>query len=437
MKKRRGKVLAAVLSLCLLLSGCARYSTEITDLIVPPEISGDLAEIRGALIQAAGEDITLRYPKSGDYRSAFVVYDIDGDSENEVFAFYSTVSDDNITVMHLNFIVKRQGIWQSVNDFSFESSGAEWIRFNDITGDQNPEVLISWAVSTSPMQKLTVFRFRTDELVSYLSEDYSAYTACSLDGNRDLLILKNDTVAKQARAKLFQLEPEGAVERGFCAADNGVVSYNTPIVAMLPDGTPAVYVDADKGTEGMITEAFYWRDGVLVNPFITEGQTANTATLRAAATACRDVNEDGIPEIPILTALPSPNETDAGDTVYLTDWVQWNGNGLTVCRSLLMNYTDNYEFSVDPDLRGKIAAQRNAVESERILYAYDAESHTPFTELFRIRAVSPETASVPETYQRLAESGNTVFMVLVRNNTLKIDLPYIKDHFSVLEQKES
>lgn len=441
MKKRSIRLAALVLAVGILLAGCGRYSPEIGDLIVPPEPSGDLALIREALYDFAGQEITLRYPKSGEYRSAFVVYDINGDSQNEVCAFYSTVSEENTTVMHLNLIARRDGAWRSVNDFSFDCSGAEWVRFTDLTGDGTPEVVVSWTVSASPIKKLTVFRYQRSELIPYLNENYSTYAVCDLDDKGpELLLVTVDPAAKQATAKLLTLSPMAADTAGLCRMDGTVLSYYTPIFSALPDGRPAVYLDADKGTEGTVTEILYCEEGRLTDPFVGENDPINTATLRASTTRCSDFDGDGIPEIPLITALPSPQTPDGGETVYRTDWVNWNGNGFDTAATALMNYTDGYYFELDPSLRDGIAATRNAETGERVLYRYEPDAAQPFTELFRLRTLPTEewkAGGGPSNYAEIASNDTVTVAALLRKNESGIDRDYLEKHIKFIESGEN
>ena len=63
----------------LLLSGCSPIQMDVEELMSPPKLTAEQAEIDSALKQALGENVKLKYPKSGDFRSAFVFHDIDGD----------------------------------------------------------------------------------------------------------------------------------------------------------------------------------------------------------------------------------------------------------------------------------------------------------------------------------------------------------------------
>ena len=73
---------------CLLLSACSSFQPNLTDLMQSPKLTEEQAEIYEALTNAADvSDVQLKYPKSGDYRSAFVMFDLDADGEDEALVF--------------------------------------------------------------------------------------------------------------------------------------------------------------------------------------------------------------------------------------------------------------------------------------------------------------------------------------------------------------
>lgn len=87
-------VLSAVLLACLwALSGCSGFSSSTADLMRPPRLTPEQSAINEALTAAAlTQTYTLKYPKSGEYRSAFVFHDIDGDGVEEAIAFMNRIS---------------------------------------------------------------------------------------------------------------------------------------------------------------------------------------------------------------------------------------------------------------------------------------------------------------------------------------------------------
>lgn len=71
---------AILLLLSLSLTGCTRIQTSIEDLMSPPVLTEEQAQIRDALAQVSGEtELKYKYPQNGEYRSSFIFYDIDGD----------------------------------------------------------------------------------------------------------------------------------------------------------------------------------------------------------------------------------------------------------------------------------------------------------------------------------------------------------------------
>ena len=69
------------------LTGCT-FGASIDTLMSPPKLSMEQEQIYSALTEATGNSISLKYPKSGKYLSAFIVEDIDGDGGNEALVFY-------------------------------------------------------------------------------------------------------------------------------------------------------------------------------------------------------------------------------------------------------------------------------------------------------------------------------------------------------------
>ena len=58
----------------------------------PPKATGERQEIYSVLEEKANHQLTLRYPKAGEYRSAIVMKDVTGDGNDEAIAFYRSHS---------------------------------------------------------------------------------------------------------------------------------------------------------------------------------------------------------------------------------------------------------------------------------------------------------------------------------------------------------
>lgn len=79
---------AAILSIAAL-TGC---QATIENLLTAPKLTQEQSEINQALINSSGSSIKLKYPRGGEYRSAFVLQDIDSDGTQEALVFYESQS---------------------------------------------------------------------------------------------------------------------------------------------------------------------------------------------------------------------------------------------------------------------------------------------------------------------------------------------------------
>ena len=90
------------LALCLLaLAACSPIPVGVEDLLDAPRLSEEQYQLEKALREQQEQEIKLKYPQSGSYRSAFTFHDIDGDGVDEAIVLHSYQSGGNaqITVM--------------------------------------------------------------------------------------------------------------------------------------------------------------------------------------------------------------------------------------------------------------------------------------------------------------------------------------------------
>ena len=178
------KLLAALLCvLCAIsLCGCDLLVFDTEELLAPPELTGDMRPIGEALKNSAGVGYTLKYPTSGDRRSAVILEDIDGDATFEALAFYST-SDDELINMHVNVIRRKGEEWKSVADQSIVAAGVEMVDFCDLDGDGVLEILVGWEIYGSSEKQLAVYSLSGDVLTQRMLQQYTGFLCCDLDGD--------------------------------------------------------------------------------------------------------------------------------------------------------------------------------------------------------------------------------------------------------------
>lgn len=383
------KALLILLSLFLVccMSGCDFLTADTAELLSAPELSGELSPIAEVVEKTAGGQYTLQYPSRGDYRSAVIKTDINGDEIEEAFAFYSITEGENVT-MHLNVIAKREGEWQSVATQKIIAGGVDRVEFCDLDNDGIKEILVGWEIYGTSEMQLAVYGLGENSLTQRLLQRYTHYVTCDLnkDTQNEILIVKTATAEQNNSASLFSLSEDGITEISSCRLDNGAKTVNHPIVAELSDGRPAVYIDEYKGV-GAVTEVLFMDKDVLVNPLLDKKSFENVATLRAVSLETLDINEDGVLEIPVQRDVPSVTRSELNEKLYLTDWCSFNGDKLTVQMTAMMNIDDGYYYIIPTMLRGKIAVLKDTENHIREIYSYNPKDLTVGESLMYIKTV--------------------------------------------------
>ncbi len=384
------KILSAFLCcVFLLLSGCNVIDTKVEELLQPPRPSGELYYIQKALDDAVNEPYTLEYPTSGDNRSAFVMCDVDGDADDDVFAFYSTTAD-NVVYMHVNYIRKNEDKWTSVSDFKCVAGGVDTVSFADMDGDGIKEIIIGWSVYGAVDRSVGVYTLGGYTIAQRVIEKYTNFICQDIDGDKksDLFLSYIDSANRTATAKLISLNDTGVAVKGSCALEGAVTSHLAPIVAKMVGGETAIYIDAVQG-DGMITEILGVNDGEMYNALASGYGVSVMSTYRATGVSVRDIDSDGVYEIPLMELITQGGYV--GDNVYKTYWYAYDGKYLNLKESTIMNYADGWYITLPDKWDGTISVVRDTANRERTFMRIDADTGNSAEEILKIRTVPLST----------------------------------------------
>lgn len=410
MRKKAALLLILILSFCLFLPSCSTVGGDIDALLEAPKLTGDMYEIQNAVEAWAGGEIDLRYPKKGEYLSAFVLYDVDNDDVEEAVAFYSMADDSATGEIHISFADKTvEGNWSVVGSVPVSAVGVEQVSFADLDGNGQMEVVVGWNIFSALEKQVAVYTASADKFTQRLLENYTEYVICDImeAGYSQLLTINLNLTEKTSVAKLYHLEGSGITEEGSAALDGSVTGYLTPVVAKLASGKPAVYVDATKGTSSMITEILYFQavdtsaekasadtlqiaqSSALMSPFHDGATNENEITSRPTTVEMWDVDGDGVMEMPLMTALPGFSSRTDDEKLYYTAWRHYDEKKFETVLTAVMNYAAGYYIQYpDKWLEGatsKITVSRNADSSVFQVSVWNAEALLKETDLFRIQ----------------------------------------------------
>lgn len=434
------KVAALLLAfiMCMVFAGCDLLDNA-DEMVSPPELTGEMSPIADALYSRAGSDCDLKYPTKGDHRSAIVLEDINGDSIFEAFAFYSTSGDEMIN-MHINVICQKEGKWVSVADQTIVANGVEMVEFCDLNHDGNEEILVGWDVNGTSEKQLSVFSFTENTLTQHLLQAYTGFLCCDLDSNgvSEIFVHQLNTAEKFNKAMIFNYNENGMAQTAGCVMDAGVKSASEPVLSVLSNGQKAIYIDEIKGV-GAVTEVLYLSKGELKNPLLdSENSFENITTLRAASLEIKDINSDGILEIPVASELP--NAVSDGEKLYYTNWCSFNGEKLTIKLVTVVNTVDGYYLTVPNSMVGYIAVLKDTENHERKFYHYDAQNNVLGGLLFSVFAIDADEWDNKEDFARgnlteIYRTENAVFAAVLGESAgaFAITIDLIKDTFYVVE----
>ena len=386
--KLKNRMIALILSLVmtLLMSSCTMVGKSPDQLIRPPRPTGEYAGIQRALEEVA-EDFTLKYPETGDYRSAFIERDLDGDGKKEFIAFYVS---DTTNEYHINMIKKEEDNWKSVGDLivgadeDIAISRIERVDFCDLDRDGVDEIITGWSSVSRSGKQMYIYKFEDARFVLKRPETYTEYAVVSIspDGGEDLLLLRLNEAAKSSSASIIRLDGDKTVSIGNAVLDGNVTEYVKITAGNVAPGLRGVFIDSMKGSSVMITELLYFgSEGGLTNPFYDMSNSETWLTMREAAYACRDINGDGIIEIPTLEPLRGYADLPPGERQYYTHWNQFGAQAydgkdiltvkLDVVLSTYMNYTDGYYFVIPEQwLHNNITVEADVANRMRVFYEW-------------------------------------------------------------------
>ncbi len=414
---RNNRILKAAVALltAFSLSGCSA-SASVDTLLAPPKLSEEQSAVYDTLIRSVGKDIRLQYPKSGDYRSAFVFSDIDGDPDNEAIVFYENTGEAQAGAsVRVNIIDKRDGKWTSVYDHAGMGTEIDRILFADIGNEERKSIIIGFTL-LSGEKNVRVYSYDNGMLIPEYSDSYSTMFVSDLerDRNSELVLIRPNNQMKKASVGLVAENAEGRItETANVALNESTTDFVNIASGYVGSGTPAIFIDSLTGGK-LTTEIIYSVNGQLRNPLYLGESAMIEQTVRQAGYPSTDIDLDGIIEIPTQTLFPGYTENTMGIKLYCTEWNVLDNYSITKKYSSYYNIADGYCFILPSRWDGGvITAKPDTVTGEIVFYKYRIDLENSTTELMRIAVASGEEtpALLEEGYILVKSNNGTNYLV--------------------------
>lgn len=428
----------AVLWLTLFLcTGCSSINLNPEGLMSPPLATEDQSQIMALIQKDSGtNNVIMRYPRSGDYRSAVIFKDFTGDSQEDAIALYQTSEGTGTTIA---FLTKRSGSWKITSSFVNVASQVDRVCFGDLNGDGVNETVVGWGSLQNQTGSVSVFEYRNGKITEH-QPDVNAGEMVLVDMNDDgkselfLVTLAGTDSSSKAVASLYELRNESSlVKEASMEINQSVVRYDSIQVGRVNEETRAVIVDGTCADGNSITQVIGWdqKDGLLT-ALLSDAQVA--ATSRGAQLQCsaRDINQDGLIEIPTASLLPGVNEEALSCVSYLVSWnrLEQQESTLSVVVNTVVNSDAGYAFSYPDMWENKVTCKKDG--DSMVFLLADGETEIMRIDMF---ASSRWNTTASEGYEELAEQNSVIYAVKKGDyqGELQMNLEDIRQAFMLLD----
>ena len=366
----------------VLLTGCS-FGTPVENLLSPPVMSQIQDDISSALISAVGPDISPVYPKSGEYRSAYVICDLDGDGGDETVAFYRSEADPSR--VRVNVLDDDDG-WHSVHDHAAPGSTVESVYITDFASDQT-YLAVGYGYAARADKTLCVYDYTGKKLENRYSEVYSRleFVDINLDGGDDIVLLNSNTDEHPAYASLVTDTGEGVECVSAVRMRSTTAELVNSVSGGLGGGAAAVFADSASASGNISTEIIYCVEGELRDPAAMEDSEIPMLTSRRGLFST-DIDGDGIVEIP--TVAPFPGYRDI-ESQYLTKWNVYENYTLVNKYSSLYEPRSGYCFMLPVRWDGVVTVRTDSSSGEKVFYKFNTTLAQSRLELMRIAVCAP------------------------------------------------
>ncbi len=358
---RRFTALISAALFLIVLPGCMASVEELYSL---PQVSEEYVQLQELIAERIDAGSAYAAPTGGSNRQSIQLRDMDGDGTAEALAF---LVDETRTPTVCVYRQDADGTFYPFVIISGYGSAVASVDYADLTGDGSAELIIVWQ-GGGDIRLLTVHSLGGPDQADQrelLSVDCTDFLVCDLtgDGVEDLL----DVHISGSRSGLDLYDLTGGEPRSSSAAFSaGITALERTAACALSDGTAAVFVESELGSEGLVTDVFTAPDGALQN--ITMTPLGRSNTLRPDGLYATDLDGDGALELPM-----------GGESEYL-DWYHLDaGGGLTPALTSYYCPSDGWYMVLTGLLTEELIPERSVIPGDEssLVFTVSGDDTTP------------------------------------------------------------
>ncbi len=454
-------LIACLIGVILTMCSCTPITLGIDGLVTAPKLSDEQINIHEALTDAVGSNITLKFPQSGSYRSAYIIQNIDDEPGDEAIVFYEYSNGDKSKKdgLMLNILDKDENDdWHSVKEISGAGSEVSQVIIAEMGNNHQREVVVGYTGVTGDEKAMEVYNYKSGSFKTISKDTYSLLEAYDIDsdGNDELI-----TISKKANkssdlsgskmntvryaAYLTQFSNGKLVKTEMDEMCSNVTSYVNSTVGSVGKKAPALFIDSLTNENQLQTEILYYKDGRLAAPlsdFFLESngiqEYAASQFTRPVEYYSQDIDKDGVIEIPSAKVMPGYENVIEEQKLYLTSWYTYNLNDQIKLKCFgYYSINDRYIMAFPTRWDGKITVQLDSKSDDVIFCKLSDFNKGKTTELMRISIINENNKNnyLYNGYKQLAQNGKIDYVVKIadiKNEPLVPTIDEVKNLFYVI-----
>ena len=470
MKIKKLSAIVIVTVMCLLISGCA-FSASMENLLTPPKLTEEQEEIYQELISSVGRSVKLKYPRSGDYRSAFVLHNIDGEPGDEAMVFYESKDiRSGESALRLKFLDRSGGKWEAVYDLACPGNEIESVVFADLgndtvqqlsdndsdsvqtaSGSEMPSIILSYTLLNQTDRAFSVLKYSDKRPVELLSSTYSCMEITDLnkDNKNELVIVSVNKELQTASASMYTDNGDRLELLSNTPLYGGAADYIRVTKGRLDENTPALFLDYSKGGGQSGTDVLYCYGSRLFCPDSLGGMAGSSGSALIsrqvndymAEIYSFDIDGDGFVEVPSTTPLPGYETLTKPEQLCAVQWYTVQNDNFT--QKAYSYFSGKYSFALIFPNRwtGVVTAIADFNNNDIIFISYDPRTGLEVTEnnyIMRIHSVDkddPNAVSAARGMKKISESDEAIYYAVssqTTNSKLALTESELSDCFVLL-----
>lgn len=367
---KKTAVLALVCMLCTL-CGCETITFSIDSLLAAPSIADEQAAVHDALIESVGGTVVPSYPRSGDYRSAFIITDIDADGNDEALAFYTLSSQSSTQNVRVSVLDKTEdGGWDAMYELAGSGTYVDTVMLADY--GSTVDIIIGYGSPASEDKSVCIYRYTSGVLASIYEGAYTVIGRWDLDGcgaDETVIVRKVGTSVSVSTIKTLDGLDYQTRERNLSVSASYISGC---CYGELYDGVNALFIDAVTENATAFTEIVMLDGDTIVSP-TSDSSGLLERTARPYGYRTMDYDGDGDVEIPVISPFLGYSALTQSDIENITLWLSYDPELRDFYEEAqsYYNVSGGYIFKLPGRWHNFVTVQRNADTNEITFLKYD------------------------------------------------------------------